>query len=61
MAEESGVILHGSGASPYCNRVELVMRMKGVQSEYVDEDLMNKSLSQYIRRYQRWFTIGSPL
>lgn len=43
MAEENKVILHKAYASSYAMRVELALKIKGIQFEYVDEDLSNKS------------------
>ncbi|KAB1203297.1 putative glutathione S-transferase [Morella rubra] len=47
MAEE--VLLFGMWASPFSRRIELALKLKGVQYKYVEEDLTNKSpaLLQY--------------
>lgn len=49
MAEGNRVTLHGMWASPYSKRVEFALRVKGIEYEYVEEDLTNKSqlLLQY--------------
>ncbi|KAB1203298.1 Glutathione S-transferase U8 [Morella rubra] len=47
MAEE--VLLFGTWVSPFSRRIELALKLKGVQYKYVEEDLNNKSpaLLQY--------------
>lgn len=43
MAEE--VVLFGTRGSPYTCRIEIALKLKGVQYKYIDEDLANKSPS----------------
>ncbi|XP_021734085.1 glutathione S-transferase U9-like [Chenopodium quinoa] len=43
MEEESSVKLHGMWASPYVLRAKLALNIKGIDFEYIEEDLANKS------------------
>lgn len=43
MEEANKVILHGTWRSPYAKRVELVLKLKAIPFEYVEEDLNKKS------------------
>lgn len=55
MADENRVTLHGMWASLYTKRLELALRMKGIEYDYVEEDMMNKSpqLLQYNPVHQK--------
>ncbi|KAK4568226.1 hypothetical protein RGQ29_003851 [Quercus rubra] len=44
MAEENKVRLHGMWVSPFVRLVKLALEIKGIEYEYVEEDLKNKSL-----------------
>ncbi|KAF8039345.1 hypothetical protein BT93_B1779 [Corymbia citriodora subsp. variegata] len=47
--EENRVVLHGMWASLFSERVELALKVKGIEYEFMEEDVMNKSeaLLQY--------------
>ncbi|KAL0342639.1 UNVERIFIED_CONTAM: Glutathione S-transferase U10 [Sesamum calycinum] len=42
MAEENKVVLHGLWSSTNVKRVELALKIKGIPSAYVEEDVLNK-------------------
>ncbi|XP_022968092.1 glutathione S-transferase U10-like [Cucurbita maxima] len=41
--KQSDVVLFGTWYSSYCTRIILALKMKGINFEYVEEDLANKS------------------
>ncbi|XP_039162088.1 glutathione S-transferase U9-like [Eucalyptus grandis] len=41
--EENKMVLHGMWASLFTERVELALKVKGIEYEFVEEDLTNKS------------------
>lgn len=43
MEGEESIVVHGMWASPFSNRVELALKVKGIPYVYVEEDLLNKS------------------
>ncbi|KAK6925002.1 Glutathione S-transferase, N-terminal [Dillenia turbinata] len=43
MGEESRVKLHGMWASPFAKRIEVALKIKGIDYEPIEENLLNKS------------------
>ncbi|KAH7524934.1 hypothetical protein FEM48_Zijuj06G0171900 [Ziziphus jujuba var. spinosa] len=43
MEGEESIVVYGMWASPFSNRVELALKVKGIPYVYVEEDLLNKS------------------
>lgn len=41
--KQSEVVLFGTWASSFSGRVKIALKLKGIQYEYVEEDLVNKS------------------
>ncbi|KMT10832.1 hypothetical protein BVRB_5g114860 [Beta vulgaris subsp. vulgaris] len=55
MGEESSIKLYGMWASPFVLRPKLALKIKGIEYEYIEEDLANKSelLLQYNPLYKQ--------
>ena len=49
MGEETTVSLHGMWASPYARWIKIALKIKGINYEYVEENLKKKS--QILLRY----------
>lgn len=41
--KQSDVVLFGTWYSSYCTRIVLALKIKGIDFEYIEEDLANKS------------------
>ncbi|KAL2935140.1 Glutathione S-transferase U9 [Bienertia sinuspersici] len=56
MGEEGSVKLHGMWASPFANRVNLAVKLKGIHYQYIEEDLVaskSEELLQYNPIYKK--------